>query len=75
MAKYNGREFSESTLEKHAKHEARDVTQRIMKEHGEHWVRIKGPDGQVFDPRKPQNRDQARFAEIVRKESRCLTRK
>ena len=54
MAKYNGREISNEFMEKHSEHEARDVTDRIIKEHGEHWVCIKGPDGEVFDPKSPK---------------------
>lgn len=73
---YKGHKVSE--LEKLAKHEARDVTDRIMKKHGEHWIRVKVPsrDGgyEIIHPDRPKNEMQRKFVDEIRKHSRCNTK-
>jgi len=71
MGKYD--KIPDHVINFHAKHEARDIMKRIIPGHGEHWVRVKGPDGHIIDP-KTKDPTERKFIEEVRKETRCLTR-
>lgn len=67
------RGYTSEQLNKFARHEGQDVN-RIAKDHGEFWTRVKAPDGkggfEVIEPGKPKNELQRAFVEEVRKESR-----